>query len=418
MNAFIRKGSFLPAVALFAASIHAPGAAAASLTNLGHNAGAQCMASDVNDSGIAAGACSAPNGTGPTVAWVANGSGGEFALAPLATGRSCSASGISNNGLVIGGCVDASGVGFAVTWAAPGTTVVKLLPQSGLLGLGADVSTEAAAFNDHGDIAGSSNSGAANSTAVIWKAGSTTPVTVSSPGDNCVPVDIAEPVGTANPEVVLDCPNGTGVTKAVVATPTGLLGAYLMTTLAPAPGASYCVAQSINVSLRIMGSCIFPTAPTSRVAFWQPPSTTAVALSITYNGVAVNTSGAFLNDLGNIVFEFQTVDGKSNAAYMAINAGGTVTAIDAIPVLATGRTVHATGFGASDLVVVVGHNADDHMQSAVWNPVFPAVLSPVPPFSGGGPSNALLAVSKSGNQAAGVVEDSAHVADPVVTSLP
>jgi hypothetical protein len=417
MNAFIRKGSLVPAVVLLAASIHAPGVAAASLTNLGHNAGAQCLASDVNDSGIGAGACSAPNATGPTVAWVANGTGGEFPLAPLATGRSCSANGITNSGLVIGGCVNASGVGFAVIWTAPGTTVVTLLPQTGLLGLGADVSTAPTAFNGHGDIAGSSVSGAGNSTSVIWKAGSTTPVTVSSAGDNCVPADIAEPVGTANPEVVLDCPNGAGLTKAVVATPTGLLGAYLMTTLAPAPGASYCVARSINVSFRIMGTCIFPTAPTSRVAFWQPPGTTAVAPPITYNGVAIKTSGAFLNDLGNIVFEYQTADGKSNAAYMAINASGTVTALVALPSLAPGTTVHAAGFGASDLVVVVGHNAADHMQAAVWNPASPAVLSPVPLF-GGGPGNALVAVSKSGSYAVGVAEDSAHVADAVVTTLP
>lgn len=417
MNTFVRKGSFLSAMALLVASIHAPGATAASLTSLGHNAGAQCGASDVNDGGIAAGACSAPNATGPTVAWVANGSGGEFSLAPLATGRSCAADGINNNGLVVGGCVDASGVGFAVTWTAPGTTVVKLLPQPGLLGLGADVGTTPAAFNEHGDIAGSSISGAENSTSVIWKAGSTTPVTVSSPGDNCVPVDIAEPVGTANPEVVLDCPNGAGVTKAVVATATGLLGAYAMTTLAPAPGASYCVAQSINASLRIMGTCVFPTAPTSRVAFWQSSSTTAVAPPITYNGVAIKTAGAFLNDLGNIVFEYQTTDGKSNAAYMAINASGTVTALAALPALSPGTTVHATGFGANDLVVVLGHNAADHMQAAVWNPASPAVLSPVPLF-GGGPSNALLAASKSGSYAVGVAEDSSHVADAVVTSLP
>ena len=417
MNAFIRRGALVLVISPLAALVHAPAVDAASLSSLGHNAGAQCVASDVNDGGIAAGACSAPNGVGPMVAWVANGAGGEFSLAPLATGRSCAAAGINNIGMVVGGCVDASGVGFAVRWSPPGTTVAKLLPRPGLLGLGADVSTVAEAFNQTGYVAGSSISGGGASTAVIWRPGVTAAVTVSVAGDNCAPADIADSVGGGDPQVVLDCPNGAGTNRVAIATPTGLLGAYQMTTLLPAPGASYCVAQAINASLMIMGRCIFPTAPTSRVAFWQQPSVTAVAPPITYNGVAIKTAGAFLNDLGNIVFHYQTTDGKSNAAYMAINASGVVTSLLALPALTPGTTVHATGFGASDLVTVVAHNVSDHVQAAVWNPVSPAVLSPVPLF-GGGPSNALLTVSKSGSYAVGVAEDSTHVANAVVTTLP
>lgn len=415
MKAFMRRSLGLPAAVLLLTSVDAPDVSAASLTSLGHNSGAQCAASDVNDSGVAAGACTAPNGNGPNIAWVAS-AGNEVSLAPLATGRSCSAAGINNNGLVVGDCMDAAGTGFAVTWTAPGTTVAKLSPLTGLLGLIPDVSTVAAAYNQNGDVAGSSISGSGTSTAVIWKSGSATAVAISSPGDNCSPVDISEPVGASNPTVLLNCPNGTGAVKAVVASQ-GLLGLYQMATLTPAPGASYCVAQSINTSSRIMGSCVFATAPTSRVAFWQSPTSAAVAPPITNGGVAIRTSGAFLNNVGNIVFCYQTADGKVNTAYMAITANGTVTTVAALPPLHAGTTVSATGFGDNDLVAVTGQNGSEHAQAAVWSPVSPGVLTAVP-LSGGGATSELTSVSKSGSYAVGAADDSSHVENAVVTVLP
>jgi hypothetical protein len=398
--------------------IHAPIAGAASLTSLGHNAGAQCGASDVNDSGISAGVCSASNVNGPRVAWVAQ-AGQELPLPALAVGRSCYASGITNGNAVVGQCLDLLGVNFAVVWN-PGPSgagvISQLLPRPGIAGLFPDVSTTATAYNQNGDVVGVSGAGNRTSTAVLWRRGSTTVVGISVGNDNCIPVDVGEPVGTSNPTVLLNCPSGTGTVNAVIAVP-GLLGLYQMTTLAKASGASFCTAGSMNAASRIMGTCVFPTAPTSRVAYWVSPAAVASAPLLTVGSVPVKSSGAFLNAAGNIVLQYQTPDGKSNAAYLAINSAGAVTNFVGIPPLHSGTTVRVTGFGDNGLVTVEGKNTNENAQAAVWDPAFPGALSPVPLY-GGGASNRLSAVSKSGSYAVGVGRDSSHVENAVVTALP
>lgn len=419
MNGF---GRLLPHVAsvslVVALACHSAMADASSLTSLGHNAGAQCVASDVNDSGISVGTCSPPSSAGPAVAWLAQ-AGQELSLPSLAAGRSCHASGISNGGQAVGGCVDASGIGFAVVWN-PGPTgngvLSKLLPRPGVLGLLADVTTQATAYNQAGDIAGVSGSGSAVATAVIWRTGSTTAIDVSSAGDNCVPADVGEPTAQASPAVLMNCPSGTGTASPVIATP-GLLGLYQKTVLTKASGASYCVVQSMNASSRIMGTCIFPTAPTSRVAYWVSPASTATAPSLSVAGTPVKSVGDFMNAQGNIVLHYQTADGKSTAAYLVINEAGVATSFIGIPALHSGTTVGATGLGDNGLVTVGGQNASENAQAAVWNPASPGTLSPIALF-GGGSSNGISAVSKSGAYAVGVADDSAHVTNAVVTTLP
>jgi len=216
--------------------------------------------------------------------------------------------------------------------------------------------------------------------------------------------------------VLMNCPSGIGTVNPVITAP-GPLGLYQKTVLTKASGASYCVAQSMNESSRIMGTCIFPTAPTSRVAYWQSPSSTATAPSLSVAGTPVKSVGDFMNAQGNIVLHYQTADGKSTSAYLVINASGVATNFVGIPSLHSGTTVGATGLGDNGLVTLAGQNASENAQAAVWNPASPTTLSPIALF-GGGSSNGISAVSKSGTYAVGAADDSSHVTNAVVTALP
>lgn len=401
-----------------------PPAPAATIANLGHASGAQCSAVDVNDAGVAVGACRPANTNGPTVAWIAV-TGTEVSLAPLVAGQSCSASGITNGGRIAGACVDASSVGFAVSWSAssPATTPAKLAPLPGLLGLGllADVSSAATAYNQFGAIAGQSIAGNGASTAVVWPAGSSTPVQVSTRGDNCAAVDVQAQAVAGNPTVLLDCPSGSGTVVPRIATPTGLLGAYVTSDLAKFSTATFCVAGSINVPSQVVGQCVFAAPPFARAAVWFSTTSSAAVLSLpNFPGDTVGqaSTGLALNDAGHMVFQYRTSDGRSNAGYINLASGTPNFNVPiSLPALHPGTNVVATGLGANDLVLVMGVNDDEHGQAAVWNPAFPSVLTPVP-LLGGGTGNAVATMSSSGSYAVGVAVDSSHVANAVLATLP
>lgn len=402
-------------VAVLIVALPAP-VVAASLTSLGHAAGAQCNASDVNDSGVVVGSCKPGNTNGSLVAWVST-AGSEIALPPLATGKGCAAEGIANNGRVIGSCSDSGGVVFAVAWSStsPGTSPTKLAPLSGLLGLGADVSTSVGAYNQSGFVAGQSMGGNGNSTAVLWLPGSGTAVQVSGRGDNCEVADVANSAGGGNPAVLLNCPSGTGAVTPKVAT-TGPLGIYVTHDLLKRSGSSYCVGTAINSSIQIIGTCVFPTAPFGRAAFWGNPAVTASVLDLPdFSGdtVGKRSAGLFLNDLGHLVYRYQMSDGRQNDGFSdPVN-----NIVLSIPPLHTDATVVATGLGDNDLVVVAGDNGSENTQAAVFNPNSPLVVTPVP-FFGGGAKSLLVTVSKGGTYAVGVAEDSNHDANAVWTTLP
>lgn len=397
--------------------VHPEPAMAASLMSLGHAAGAQCSASDVNDSGVVVGQCKPGNTNGSLVAWVSV-AGAEISLAPLAATKGCDAGGSTNSGAVVGSCTDANGVAFAVRWnsASPTSAPVKLAPLPGLLGLGADVSTVAGAYNQFGYIAGQSVSGNGSSTAVLWSPGGGTAIQVSARGDNCAAVDVVDTVAVDQPAVLLNCPSGTGTVTPKLATPTGLLGSYVTATLAKNGASTYCVAAAINTALQVLGSCVLPAAPFTRAAFWSTPSVAAVVLNLpnfTGDTVGKRNGGMFLNDLGHIIYWYQMADGRRNVGY----SDPVHNIVLPIPPLHVGATVMASGLGNNDLVVVAGENGSENTQAAIFNPASPAVVTPVPLF-GGGAHSVLSAISRSGSYAVGVADDSNHDANAVMTTLP
>lgn len=407
---------------------------AAMLNSFGHAAGLQCAALDVNDSGGTVGVCSRPpsiageSTNGLAVAWFAttgtNGNpGAQTRLPPLVSGRSCTAVGITNSGRVIGSCDRANSVSTAVYWnsAVPLTAPVELSPLPGLLGLGADLSTMATGYNQAGAVIGQSFSDT-TSTAVLWTAGSGAPVQVSARGDNCLAADIMEQVGSGRPTILLNCPyvgleaslRQTIVPK--MATPTGLLGAYVVAPLAKNETATYCVAQSINSGLRIAGTCYLPLTPFEVAATWNSPSAAATVINLRdANLIVRKSSSVALNDLGHLAIRYETDDGRSNAGFIDLSANPVT--FKQVPPLHAGTGVSVIGLGENDLVLVSGINDDEQGQAAVWNPTSLGVVTPVPLY-GGGPRNALSSMSSGGFYAVGAAVDSNHVVNAVQATLP
>lgn len=405
------------------AIVFAPMAPAATIASLGHAAGAQCAAADVDDAGDTVGSCAPANTNGPIVAWESSVGGSQIPLAPLATGHTCIAQGITQANKVVGFCEDTSRITFAVFWdgASPATSPVKLsaLP-AGLLGLLLplpDIGTEATAFNQFGSIVGQSIAGNATSTAVIWTSGSGTPVQVSSRGDDCRAVDVRPQTSTGNPAVLLDCPNG-GLTAAKIATPTGLLGAYVTASLPLAIRAIDCIATSINATGQILGTCNFNDLtkdPLSRAVLWLTPTSTPITLNLPNSPsdlIGKGSAGVAENDAGDFVFQYRTSDGRTNAGYLDIIAN----AAAFLPSLQAGTNVSAIGLSETGVVLGEATNATEHGQAVTWSVGSPS-LSAVPLFDGSVGGTA-TAISPNGGFTVGTTIDSSHVEDAIEETLP
>jgi len=413
---------------------------AATLQSFGHAAGAQCVATDVSDSsavvgsGAVVGTCSKPpsiageSTNGLAAAWYATTGtsgtpGAQIRLQPLVSGHSCTAAGVTMSGRIIGSCDRASGVSTGVHWtdSALSAPPVELSPLPGLLGLGADISTAATGYNQFGSVIGQSFADKA-STAVVWPRGSGTPVQVSTRNDDCIATDVMEQSAAGNPTILLNCPYvglDASLRNTVVpqlATPTGLLGAYVMTPLAKNSSATDCVAQSINATSRIAGSCRLPVAPFVVAATWASPSGAAAIINVRdANNLVLASASEGLNDLGHMVISYETADGRSNAGFIDLSVSPAT--FKRLPPLHPGTNVKIAGLGENDLVLVLGLNDGEHAQAAVWNPVSPSVLTPVPVY-GGGTGNAVSTMSKGGSYAVGAAVDSSHVVNAVVATLP
>lgn len=150
---------------------------AAAYTNLGHEAGAQCETSGINDSGIAMGNCIPASASANNVPWLAdtNTENSQVALKPLVAEQPCRALNISNAGWIGGICKNANNVNTAVVWNAttPNNTPTPLKPLPGVvLPLrAADVKTIIMASNQRGDMVGWSISSNQELSTVIWLAG-------------------------------------------------------------------------------------------------------------------------------------------------------------------------------------------------------------------------------------------------------
>jgi hypothetical protein len=386
---------------------------AATLTSEGHAAGAQCTASDVNDSGVVVGSCVPGNGTGPTVAFVAT-SGTETALPPLVSGQSCSAAGVSNGGVISGACRNASNDALAVTWSAssPGAAPTVLNPfPAGLLGLlTGDVSSAATGYNQSGAVIGASCNINGDCTGAIWNPGSGAAVAVSNLDDNCAAVDVNASLINGEPSIVLDCPNPSvkGTVIAEIAQATSLLGGYVLSTLPIPSGYSFCSVGGINDSVQMVGTCHTTAPDQPDTVFWSSPTSTPTLLSISGNP---RNGGAFINSEGHVVFGYQTTTGVSGVGFW----NASTNSVSLISPLPGGTRVGAVGLADNDTVALNSEDSTENVEAATWTSSTGTVAAG---FEGGGQASVLASLSKSGNYAVGGAQNSAQTADAVATSLP
>lgn len=394
---------FLPlaiAVGLLSAG-HTTSAHAQTLTSEGNAAGAQCVGNDVNDSGIEVGTCTPGNQTGPSVAWVALTAGTQTPLPPLVTGQSCTAGGITNDGEITGSCINANDVPIAVTWnaATPANAPVERAPLGGLLGLGADVRSQATGYNQKDNVIGVSVNGSGNGTSVVWVDGSSTPIAVSTQGDNCAAVDVNDTLVNGEPSVALDCPNASGTVTAKIAEDDALLGGYQANALPIPSGADYCTVNAINDEDEMSGTCYFPAPAVPETAYWATPTSTPTLLTTLSGGP--RNQGMFLNNLGHVVFSYQTATGQTDSGFWN-PATGVVTSI---PTLTGGAQAIATAFADDDAVVLNCEDGSETSEACVWTP---STTTTADGFIGGGDSSECSAISQDGGYIACSGENSSE----------
>lgn len=404
---------FLAIATALVGMAHPSIAQAQSLTGEGNAAGAQCEASGVNDNGVAVGACSPNSASNAADAWVAETPGTETVLPSLASGQPCSAVNITNAGIITGACANANNVSFGVTWNAtsPGSAPLQLNPIPGLLGLLADVSTTASAYDQAGNVVGESISGSGNGTTVLWPTGSGTPIAVSNRGDNCSPIDVNNTLVGGQPTVVLNCPNSNGTTTADVAQATGLLGTYAMTALPIPTGSTHCVVSAINDSAQIIGTCHFPAPDIPVATFWANPTSTPVMLSSSTLPVHTRTAGGLINRSGLAIVVYQNTSGKSESAYWDTNSG-TVTLIAP---LQGGSTTFVTGLADNGTAALVSEDSNENGEAAFSTP---SGGTNAAGFFGGGQESSFGAISPSGSVAVGQAEDSSENSNAVTATIP
>ena len=365
----------------------------------------QCAASDINDSNIAVGSCVPQNTTGaaePFVVYPA-GSATEILLPPLSAGQACGAEGIADDNEIIGDCVNASNVSFAVAWfasASPGAPA-QLAPLNGILGLLPDVSSQSTGFNQSGAVIGGSINGSGDETAVLWPAGSTAAIPVSSSGDNCIAVDVNNTLVNGYPTVALDCPNSAGTVTATIAQ-YGLLG-YAKTAL-PLPAVpsnvTHCTVSGINNAAQLVGVCHTMAPDLPQAAYWASPTSTPITLGSLLNarsgGVAINNASP-----ANVVFDYQNSNGESGSGYW-VPSTGSVTEISPLP---GGAEVAVVGLADNGVVLIDSETNSETAGAAYWTLTSGTVS--IGDINGGN-NIGLSSINQRGTAAVGSGEGSAH----------
>ncbi|WP_146011769.1 MULTISPECIES: hypothetical protein [Burkholderia] len=385
---------------------------AATIINEGNAAGIQCESIGVNNTGSVVGNCMPSNANNPVQAWVALKPGSEISLPPLVPGQPCLVGTISNSGLITGECESANDVWFAVTWMATSTPAAptKLEPLSGLVGLGADVSTHLAAASELGVVVGQSESVTGNRTAVMYAANSKTPISVSSPGDNCSPVDVNDtPVNGGLPTVALNCPNASGTTTASYAQNNGILGAFTITALPLPANATYCTVTSVNNKTQFAGTCHFSAPDLPKAAFWAGPTSAPQLLTLAN---FPRHSAFALNNLGHVLVTYENSNGQSSTGFWD-PASHTLSFIQPLP------------GGTSALPAALARDADkallnsevtgQHWECEVWSLSGGAIAEG---FEGGGLNDSCDAISNNGMYATGVAENSSENLDATLAIIP
>lgn len=390
---------------------------AATLVDFGHVAGAQCLATSINDNGQAVGNCSPPSANANNLPWVAAQLGGpQQPLAPLTSGQPCRVGAIANNGRILGNCADAANLAFAVIWSGstPGSVPTKLNPLPGTflfpLLRPSDVQTSAVAINQQGAVLAHSISASDAQTVVLYIAGNGTPLRISDYGDNCTGVDVNSALINGYPSLIMNClgTNATPVPKVAVRGGSG----YVTHPLPVATGASYCRVAGINDQNQAVGTCVFPDSDDNvpQTAFWPTPSSQPKLLTLPLNaknvGVAINNAGHILARRGD-----PTGIPKDLFWEDTNNSFG----IRPILPLSGSVTTQAVGFAHNDTVALNCTNSAQYPTACFWTPAGGTqAFTPI----NGGLKSTLTAISLSGAFVAGGATDSALNANAVGATFP
>ena len=406
------------------ASVLALTANAAHYVKLGPMAG-QCETTSINDNAIAVGNCSPPDSSANNAPWVVNLNtpNAQLALKPLVETQPCYASAVSNGGWIAGICKNANNVDTAVIWnvTTPTSTPTALAPLPGTLLRAADVRTTVNAFNQRGDMLGSSiSSDGKEYSTVVWLAGTGTPMRVFSSllglagyNDACTPQDINNTLTSNYPGIALNCPgsNGTTVPKLAQANATG----YTVTPLPLATGANHCVVTGLNNALQSIGFCEYPNtnANPARTAVWNTPTSAPLTLNL---AIGTMNYGRAINSNGIALVERKDNDGRTSYFTWIPPAG-----IFGIQLIEPPPNTWTQAFSIADNNTVALNRTNDaqYTVGCIWHPAsgeIPAKYSCLEAIDGGR-NSALKAVSQSGNYAAGQNVDSEQDVQAVAVKL-
>ncbi|WP_323122915.1 hypothetical protein [Burkholderia alba] len=379
------------------------------------SAASQCVAADVNDAGTVVENCKVADAS---IAYVVL-SGSATQLSPLSStpgGAPCHAQMINNAQLgretVAGWCQDANLVKQGVVWSSisPGSPL-QLTPLGGLLGVGAGVRTEVTSVSAQGTVVGSSIDANKNVTPVYWAAGfgvaNALAVPLLAQQTNCVAIYINN-AGT--PSVVGSCPAANGKTSAVLWT--NVSSAY--TTLPVPSGASYCVAQQINLTGQILGNCLYGD-DSRRVVLWGTGGTGPSVLA-TINGVTAQRSvGAYVNDSGLVAVNFL---GQGAQAGFSEPAIWNPSSANASEITLPSGAIHGEVLGVGDNGKMVGNFETSGGTIHPFH-VEPGSLTAVDDGSPEGGANAeVRAYSVGGTVEVGTAESGNESEQSIVQSIP
>ncbi|MGY2273121.1 MULTISPECIES: hypothetical protein [Pseudomonas] len=390
---------------------------AATLVDFGHVAGAQCLATSINDNGQAVGNCSPASASANNVPWVAAQLGGpQQPLAPLASGQPCSVGAIANNGRLLGKCTDAANLSFAVIWSAstPGSAPTKLNPLAGTflfpLLRPADVQTSAMAISQQGAVLAQSISASGAQTVVLYTAGNGTPLRISDYGDNCNGIDVNSALINGYPSLIMNClgANATPVPKVAVRGSSG----YATSSLPVATGASYCTVAGINDQNQVVGTCVFPDSDdhVPQTAFWPTPFSQPKLLTLPLNaknfGLAINNAGHLLARRGDPTGIPQILFWENPNDSFGIRP---------IQPLSGSVTTQAVGFAHDDTVAMICENSAQYITACTWTPN--SSTQALGPINGGSKSQ-LSGISPNGGFVVGGATDAEQKVSAVAATLP
>ena len=405
------------------ASVLALTANAAQYVKLGPMAG-QCETTSINDNAIAVGNCSPPSSSANNIPWVSNvnTADSQVALASLVAGQPCYANAVSNGSWISGTCKNANNGVTAVTWnvTTPGSATA-LAPLPGTLLRAADVQTIITAFNQRGDMVGSSiSSNGKEFSTIVWLAGTDTPKRVYSPliglagyNDGCSPVDINNVLMSGYPSIAMNCPGNDGIPipKIAQANATG----YTVTSLPLATGANHCVVTGLNNALQSIGFCEYPNtnANPARTAVWNTPTSAPLTLNL---AIGTTNYGRAINSNGIALVERKDNDGRTSYFTWIPPAG-----ILGIQLIEPPPKTWTQAFSIADNNTVALNRTNDaqYTVGCIWHPAsgeIPAKYSCLEAIDGGR-NSALKAVSQSGNYAAGQNVDSEQDVQAVAVKL-